>query len=156
MSKTHLCYKPYARPPNWSCQGGAQVFRTGPGDAWPITAAWHLIRALCVWHTMSNIFEHPNSRENANFFSLKKILRKIVTVTFKDFLKTCRGDTYPDDKKDRMCNYSLLAAVQVSDDGWFHRQNQQLLNSPTDENRILQLLYSETPVCTLTTARPVG
>ena len=49
-----------------------------------------------------------------------------MTVTFTDFLKTYGGDTYPDAKRNRMCNYSLLAALQVSDNGWLNRQNQVL------------------------------
>ena len=95
-----------------------------PGDTW--TDYWHRrpLRSFCVWHPASDILKHSNSRKNGNFFPLFFISRKILTVTFWDFLKTCGGDTYLDAKKDRMCNYSLLAKLQVSDNSKFWSPNQ--------------------------------
>ena len=153
MSKNRLWRKPYARPPDWSCSGAAQAFHTSPGDAWPITAAWHPIRAFYVWHLVSDIFEHSNSRENPNFFSLFFISRKNVTVTFKDFLKTCGGDAYPDAKRNRMCNYSLLAALQVSDNGWLSRPNASSIDRYYTGEYMYWYPLPDSPVCLLTIVR---
>ena len=47
-----------------------------------------------VWHLRAFKF-----KGKCELFSLFFISRKIVTVTFWDFLKTCGGDTYPNAKK---------------------------------------------------------
>ena len=61
-----------------------------------------------------------------NFFPLFYFSRKILTVTFWDFLKSCGGDTYLDVKKNHRCNYSLLTDLQVSDIGWFWSPNHHI------------------------------
>ena len=98
-----------------------------PGDA--STDYWHRrpLRSFSVWHPVSDILKHSNSRNNVNFFSLFFFSRKILTVTFWDFLKTCGGDTYLEAKKTRNINYSLLDDLQVSDIGWFWAQTTTLV-----------------------------
>ena len=97
-----------------------------PGDAW--TDYWHRrpLRSFSVWHPVSDILKHSNSRNNVNFLSLFFFSRKIPSVTFWDFLKTCGGDTYLDAKKNRNGNYSLLRDLQVSDIGWFWSPNHHI------------------------------
>ena len=124
-----------------------------PGDPW--TDYWHRrpLRSFCVWHPASDILKHSNSRKNGNFFPLFFISRKILTVTFWDFLKTCRGDTYLDAKKDRMCNYSLLAALQVSDNGWLDRQNASSIDRYYTGEYVYWYSLPDSPVCPLTIVR---
>ena len=88
--------------------------------------------APCEWLCLTSGVRHLRAFKfegKCDFFSLFFISRKIVTVTFWDFLKTCGGDTYPDDKKNRTCNYSLLADLQVPDIGWYNQQNRSFRGS---------------------------
>ena len=111
-----------------------------PGDA--STDYWHRrpLRSFSVWHPVSDILKHSNSRNNVNFFSLFFLSRKILTVTFWDFLKTCGGDTYLEAKKPAISTIHFSTIYRCLTSAGFGAQTTTLVRHTKAEYLVLSRL----------------